>query len=110
MQDAVGGPEAATPQAQFAGQLSPEGTPPGPIGAVQAAQAAQQQVTSLTAVLRISLTAVAAHIFAFCSAVGISRDFFSTLHPFQGRWALDKQACMKPTTGKHCLLGCPLCD
>ncbi|CAK0783742.1 hypothetical protein CVIRNUC_006941 [Coccomyxa viridis] len=41
--DAVGGPEAATPQAQFAGQLSPEGTPPGPIGAVQAAQAAQQQ-------------------------------------------------------------------
>lgn len=43
------GPDAATPQAQFQGQLSPEGTPPGPIGAVQAAQAAQnQQVQVLT--------------------------------------------------------------
>ena len=56
MQDAVGGPEAATPQAQFAGQLSPEGTPPGPIGAVQAAQAAQQQVALRTAVLTTYLT------------------------------------------------------
>lgn len=37
------GPDAATPQAQFQGQLSPEGTPPGPIGAVHAAQAAQNQ-------------------------------------------------------------------
>lgn len=46
--DVAAGQEAATPQAQFAGQLSPEGTPPGPIGAVQAAQAAQnQQVTML---------------------------------------------------------------
>lgn len=41
------GPDAATPQAQFQGQLSPEGTPPGPIGAVQAAQAAQNQQVQL---------------------------------------------------------------
>ena len=40
--DPATGQEAATPQAQFQGQVSPEGTPPGPIGAVQAAQAAAQ--------------------------------------------------------------------
>ena len=72
MQDAVGGPEAATPQAQFAGQLSPEGTPPGPIGAVQAAQAAQQQVALPTAVLTISLTIFQCRCFKHsCNAMGI---------------------------------------